>query len=85
MYVVFEFIRYIVYIYECSVLGKCTFRLVHQVNHEFKHHDFECETSMGREIVQKVNNIIEMRSSPVRKDYKTLKEKKQQKKIILGL
>ncbi|KAK2159219.1 hypothetical protein LSH36_156g07027 [Paralvinella palmiformis] len=65
--------------------GKCTFRLVHQVNHEFKHHDFECETSMGREIVQKVNNIIEMRSSPVRKDYKTLKEKKQQKKIILGL
>ncbi len=49
-------------------------------SHEFKHHDFECETGMCKEVVNKINNILEMRSSHVRKDYITHREKKLQKR-----
>ena len=58
----------------CTILdekssGKTLFRIVYRVGHDFKHHDFECQSEKAQEIVQRVQNILEMRSSPVRKDY----------------
>ena len=59
--------------------------MVYQTGHDFRHHDFECDTLRAREIVQKVNNILEMRSSPVRKDYIAHREKKLSKRHTLAL
>ncbi|KAG7303937.1 hypothetical protein JYU34_010851 [Plutella xylostella] len=47
-------------------------------NSAFKHHDFECDLDTAREIVDKVNRILDLRNSPCRREYKTAKEKKLQ-------
>ena len=60
--------------------GKAVFRLVYVSNHDFKHYDFECETSVAKEIVQKVTNILEIRSSPLRREYLSQKERKKTQK-----
>ncbi|PZC71434.1 stress-activated map kinase-interacting protein 1 isoform X1 [Helicoverpa armigera] len=44
----------------------------------YKLHDFECEHDTAKEIVEKVNTILDLRNSPCRRDYKTAKEKKLQ-------
>ena len=56
------------------------FRLVYVSGHEYKHHDFEADSSLCNEIVQKLNNILELRLSPVRKEYVAHRDKKLQKK-----
>ena len=68
-----------------SLAGKSTFRMVYLGGgQDFKHHDFECDTEVAEEIVQKINNILEMRSSPVRKDYIAHRERKLQKRHTLS-
>ena len=61
----------------CYFVGKSVFRLVYVSNHDFKHHDFECETSLAKEIVQKITNILEIKSSPLRREYLSQREKKK--------
>lgn len=55
------------------------FRLTY-FGHDYKHHDFEADTEVCNEIVHKMNNILELRLSPVRKDYVAQRDKKLQKK-----
>ncbi|CAG9783237.1 unnamed protein product [Diatraea saccharalis] len=47
-------------------------------NTVYKIYDFECEHDMAREIVDKINTILDLRNSPCRREYKTSKEKKIQ-------
>ncbi|XP_063226054.1 stress-activated map kinase-interacting protein 1 isoform X2 [Bacillus rossius redtenbacheri] len=42
----------------------------------FKQHDFEADRRTAEEIVRKVNHILELRSSGVRKEYTALRERK---------
>ncbi len=49
----------------------------------FRHHDFECESQTAKEIVQKINNILELRSNTIKKDYVAYKEKKSRKHSLL--
>ncbi|XP_049885668.1 stress-activated map kinase-interacting protein 1 isoform X2 [Pectinophora gossypiella] len=47
-------------------------------NSAYKAHDFECDHDTAKEIVEKVNTILDLRNSPCRREYKTAKEKKLQ-------
>ena len=49
-------------------------------NHDYKHNDFEADTDMASEIVSKINNILELRLSPVRKEYVASRSGKSLKK-----
>ena len=61
--------------------GKTTFRLVFQSRHgDYGHHDFDCDGATAQEITQKIKSILEMRASPVRKDY--LQSEKKRKHIL---
>lgn len=51
-----------------------------QASASFKHYDFEADHSIAEEIVQKINLILELRSSVSRKEYLAVKERKQYKK-----
>ncbi|KAI5633461.1 SAPK-interacting protein 1 (Sin1), pleckstrin-like domain-containing protein [Phthorimaea operculella] len=42
----------------------------------YKVHDFETDHDTAKEIVEKVNTILDLRNSPCRREYKTAKEKK---------
>ncbi|XP_013183412.1 stress-activated map kinase-interacting protein 1 isoform X2 [Amyelois transitella] len=44
----------------------------------YKVHDFECDHDTAKEIVDKINIILDRRNSPCRREYKTAKEKKLQ-------
>ncbi|KAJ9576464.1 hypothetical protein L9F63_006677 [Diploptera punctata] len=46
----------------------------------YKHHDFEADQRTAEEIVQKINHILELRSSSRRKEYLALREKKSHRK-----
>ncbi|XP_069697970.1 target of rapamycin complex 2 subunit MAPKAP1 isoform X2 [Periplaneta americana] len=46
----------------------------------YKHHDFEAEQRTAEEIVQKINHILELRSSVRRKEYLALRERKSHRK-----
>ncbi|KRT83193.1 hypothetical protein AMK59_3630 [Oryctes borbonicus] len=46
----------------------------------YKHYDFESEPNIAKEIVQKVRQILEVRSSISRKEYMELKERKSNKR-----
>ncbi|KAK3593720.1 hypothetical protein CHS0354_013618 [Potamilus streckersoni] len=66
---------------DCEVIeekntGKSVFRLTYSGGHEYKHHDFEADTEVCNEIVHKINNILELRLSPIRKDFVTNRERK---------
>lgn len=41
----------------------------------YKIHDFEADHDIAREIVEKVNTILDLRNSPCRRDYKTAQER----------
>ena len=56
--------------------GKLTFRLVSCHASDFRHYDFECLATVAKEIVNKINNIMELRSSPKKQEYKRYKERK---------
>lgn len=47
-------------------------------NTTYKCHDFECEHDTAKEIVEKINTILDLRNSPCRREYKTAKDKKLQ-------
>ncbi|CAG2237521.1 unnamed protein product [Mytilus edulis] len=58
----------------CEILeekstGKSVFRITYLTSHDYKHSDFESDSEVGNEIVSKINNILELRLSPVRKDF----------------
>ncbi|XP_052221688.1 target of rapamycin complex 2 subunit MAPKAP1-like [Dreissena polymorpha] len=72
-------------IFEDKDGGKSVFRLAYFNGHEFKHHDFEADTVMCNEIVQKFNNILELRLSPVRKEYVSNRDKKMMRKRDFSL
>lgn len=64
--------------------GKSIFRLTYFTDKDsYKHHDFETDDDVANEIVQKIKNILEMRLSPVRKDYMASKERKLKKRESL--
>ncbi|XP_053601076.1 stress-activated map kinase-interacting protein 1 isoform X2 [Plodia interpunctella] len=44
----------------------------------YKVHEFECDHDIAKEIVDKINIILDRRNSPCRREYKTAKEKKLQ-------
>lgn len=60
--------------------GKSVFRLNYFSGHDYKHLDFEADAEIVQEIVNKMNNILELRLSPVRKEFVAHREKKNQKK-----
>lgn len=60
--------------------GNSSFRLTYLSGHDYKHHDFEADTETCNEIVHKINNILELRLSPVRKEYVAQRDKKLQRK-----
>ncbi|XP_041369186.1 target of rapamycin complex 2 subunit MAPKAP1-like isoform X2 [Gigantopelta aegis] len=70
---------------DCDILeqksnGRNVFRMTYQTGHECRHHDFEADHTISLEIVQKINNILELRLSRIRKDFVANKEKKMLKK-----
>lgn len=67
---------------ETKSTGRAIFRLVYipsGSDSNFKHYDFECEVSTAEEIVQKINLILELRSSAGRKEYIAHKDKRNSK------
>lgn len=46
----------------------------------FKHHDFEAEQKVAEDIVQKINNILEIRCSVRRQEYISLRERKSHRR-----
>ena len=46
----------------------------------FKQHEFEAEAAVASEIVKKVNNILELRNSSSREDYRAYKERKMSRR-----
>ncbi|GAB6024899.1 Target of rapamycin complex 2 subunit mapkap1 [Chamberlinius hualienensis] len=73
-------------IIEIKHTGKSVFRLTYSSpNHDYKHHDFESESSVINEIVQKINNILELKTSSVRRDYLAYKERKAQQRKSFSL
>lgn len=60
--------------------GRSAFRMTYLSGHDYKHHYFEADTSVANQIVEKVNNILELKFSPVRKEFVFSQEKKALKK-----
>lgn len=54
-----------------------------QASTSFKHYDFETDHATAEEIVQKINLILDLRSSASRKEYLMSREKKHKKKGFL--
>ena len=81
---------------ETKSSSRSTFRLVYYNNNagssdqsesshqtdlgNYKHHDFEADQRTAEEIVQKINHILELRSSARRKEYLALRERKSHRK-----
>ncbi|KAK4881156.1 hypothetical protein RN001_004475 [Aquatica leii] len=53
-----------------------------QTSTSFKHYDFEADHNTAEEIVQKINLILELRSSGSRKEYLASRERKQKRKTL---
>ncbi|KAF5279531.1 hypothetical protein FQR65_LT03353 [Abscondita terminalis] len=51
-----------------------------QTSTSFKHYDFEADHNTAEEIVQKINLILELRSSGSRKEYLASRERKQRRR-----
>lgn len=67
----------VVYCPSFNNLGTSETKQGHVVNLiNFKHYDFEADHKIAEEIVQKINLILELRSSICRKEYLALQEKK---------
>ncbi|XP_071802798.1 target of rapamycin complex 2 subunit MAPKAP1-like [Asterias amurensis] len=61
--------------------GKTVFRLTYKsISHEFKHRDFETDHSSAKQIVSKINQILELRASAVRNDYTIWKDRRHSTK-----
>ncbi|XP_050539000.1 target of rapamycin complex 2 subunit MAPKAP1-like isoform X3 [Daktulosphaira vitifoliae] len=64
----------------CSSIGDNTHIQQTAVWSNFKHHDFEAEQKIAEEIVQKINNILELRCSVRRQEYISLRERKSHRR-----
>lgn len=58
-----------------SFIGNPTF---FHPNTTYKVHDFESEHDVAKEIVDRINTILDLRNSPCRREYKAAKERKLQ-------
>lgn len=67
-------------ILEEKSVGKSVFRITYSTSHDYKHNDFEADSDVANEIVSKINNILELRLSSVRKDYVATRASKNLKK-----
>ncbi|GFN77552.1 target of rapamycin complex 2 subunit mapkap1 [Plakobranchus ocellatus] len=56
--------------------GKAVFRMTYLNGMDYKHHYFEADQAVAQEIVEKVNNILELKFSPVRKEFVFTQERK---------
>ncbi|CAI9741462.1 Hypothetical predicted protein [Octopus vulgaris] len=59
--------------------GKSIFRLICFAGHDYRHYDFEADHAVAKEIIQKVNNILNLLLSQVRKTYLASRGKKLKK------
>jgi len=55
---------------------KAIFRIHFRKGEDLKHYDFEAPRSVADEIVQKINNILDSRVSPIRSEYLANKQRK---------
>ncbi|GBL97706.1 Target of rapamycin complex 2 subunit MAPKAP1 [Araneus ventricosus] len=62
--------------------GKCIFKLIYQLNQEFKKYVFETDPSTAQDIVKKVQIILEMRSTNACKEFQLYRERKLQRKAM---
>ncbi|GIY32823.1 target of rapamycin complex 2 subunit MAPKAP1 [Caerostris darwini] len=62
--------------------GKCIFKLIQQVDQEFKKYVFETDPPTAQDIVKKVQIIIEMHSTNACKEYQLYRERKLQKRAL---
>jgi len=67
--------------------GKAMFKLTYRNHnsHDFKHHNFEAERNEAKEIVDKITHILELKMSPLRRDFLAMKERRQQRRMSLQL
>ncbi|CAH0559047.1 unnamed protein product [Brassicogethes aeneus] len=65
--------------------GSYSFSPVLQTSASFKHYEFETDNSTALDIVQKINSILELRSSSSRKEYIAAKERKNYKRKSFNL
>ncbi|KAK3707513.1 hypothetical protein RRG08_016608 [Elysia crispata] len=56
--------------------GKAVFRMTYLNGMDYKHHYFEADQAVAQEIVEKVNNILELKFSQVRKEFVFTQERK---------
>ncbi|XP_070531704.1 target of rapamycin complex 2 subunit MAPKAP1-like [Ptychodera flava] len=56
--------------------GRTVFRLTYFAGNDFKYHDFETSTSTATEIVAKINHILELRASSIRREFTSMRGKK---------
>lgn len=56
------------------------FEMTYLTGHEYKKMAFEAEQNVVSEIVEKINNILEMKFSPVRKEFVYKEERKALRK-----
>lgn len=73
---------------DCDLLekkssGRAVFRMIYLTGHDYKHHDFETDMDIAMEIVQKVKNILELRLSPIRKEFMLSQDRKLKKRDSL--
>lgn len=59
------------------------FRMTYLISNDYKHHDFEADQDVALEIVQKLKNILELRLSPIRKDFIATQDRKVKKRDSL--
>ncbi|KAL5011995.1 hypothetical protein ScPMuIL_010546 [Solemya velum] len=58
--------------------GRCLFRLTY--SSDYKHHDFEADLETATEVVEKINNILELRLSPIRKEHVAHRDRRSHRK-----
>lgn len=63
--------------------GKTIFRLTFKgPSHEFKQYDFEASPTIAKEIVRRINHILELRASAVKHDYTLWRQNKSSKRGV---
>ncbi|CAG5127024.1 unnamed protein product, partial [Candidula unifasciata] len=63
-------------IIETKSNGRAVFKMTYLNGHDYKQHYFEADHNIAAEIVAKVNNILELKFSPVRKEFVFSQERK---------
>ncbi|XP_077986303.1 target of rapamycin complex 2 subunit MAPKAP1-like [Glandiceps talaboti] len=61
--------------------GRSVFRLTYFVGNDFKHHDLETDTATANEIVTKINHILELCTSSIRREYTSMRGRKGSRRL----